>query len=138
MSNPEALRVTSDALLRDLEVLQLLEEQKRRLPADDPALVDVAQQVREVAERVLARSNEQVQLTQGVLADPSAVAPIVRTARTPASILAEWRELERRAQGAPEGSAERTEIEVLASRLREEYRDAYEAAIQKAESERDA
>jgi hypothetical protein len=127
MSDSQALRITSDALLRDLEALLLLEEQKRGLPADDPALVDLAQQVREVASRVLQRSNEQVELTEAVVADPEAVTPIVRTPRTPASILAEWRELERRAQTVPEGSAERTEIEVLASRLRDEYRAAFEA-----------
>jgi hypothetical protein len=131
MSDPAALRVTSDALLRDLEALMLLEEQKRELPADDPRLVELAERVQEIASRVLDRSNEQRQLTEAVVADPGAVAPIVRTVRTPASILAEWRELERRALGAPEGSAERTEIEVLASRLRDEYREAYAAATKR-------
>jgi hypothetical protein len=131
MSDPAALRVTSDALLRDLEALMLLEEEKRELPADDPRLVELAERVQEIASRVLDRSNEQRQLTEAVVADPGAVAPIVRTVRTPASILAEWRELERRALGAPEGSAERTEIEVLASRLRDEYREAYAAATKR-------
>jgi hypothetical protein len=58
--------------------------------------------------------------------------------RTPASILAEWRELERRAQDAPEGSAERMEIEVLASRLRDEYRAAFESATGRTERDRDS
>jgi hypothetical protein len=128
MSDPQALRVASDALLRDLEALLLLEEQKRGMPANDPGLIDLAQQVREIAGRVLERTDKQLELTEAVVADPAAVAPISKTPRTPASILAEWRELERRAQDAPEGSAERTEIEVLASRLRDEYREAYAAA----------
>jgi hypothetical protein len=128
MSDPEALRVTSDALLRDLEALVLLEEEKRQTPLDDPALVDLAEQIRTIAGRVLERSDKQRTLTEAVLADPEVVAPIAVTSRTPASILAEWRELERRAQGAPEGSPERTEIEILASRLREEYRRAFDVA----------
>ena len=66
--------------------------------------------------------------TVGIRSAAAQVAPIAVTSRTPASILAEWRELERRAQGAPEGSPERTEIEILASRLREEYRSAFDAA----------
>jgi hypothetical protein len=128
MSDPQALRATSDALLRDLEALLLLEEKKRVLPLDDPAMVDLAQQVRQIAGRVLDRTDAQVELAEQVLADPQAVAPIAKTPRTTASILAEWRELERRALAAPEGSAERTEIEVLASRLRDEYRAAFDAA----------
>jgi hypothetical protein len=136
MSDSQALRVTSDALLRDLEALILLEEQKRVVPANDPAMVELAEQVHEIAGRVLQRANTQRVLSQAVVADPTAVAPIARVPRTPASILAEWRELERRAQTAPEGSAERTEIEVLASRLRDEYRAAFESATGKNEPDR--
>jgi hypothetical protein len=128
MADPHALRVTSDALLRDLETLLLLEQQKRTLPLDDPGLVDVARQVREIAGRVLHRTKTQVALSEAALADAQVVAPILKTPRTPASILAEWRDLERRARDAPEGSAERTEIEVLAGRLRDEYREAFDAA----------
>ena len=128
MADPNALRVTSDALLRDLEALLLLEERKRELPLDDPSLVDLAQQVREIAGRVLDRTNTQVALSEAALANPKAIASISKTLRTPASILAEWRELERRALSAPEGSPERTELEVLASRLRDEYREAFDAA----------
>jgi hypothetical protein len=131
MADPHALRMTSDAILRDLEALILLEEQKRQLPLNDPALVDLANQVREIADRILDQSRDQVAQTAAAVADPNIVASIASTPRTPASILAEWRELERRASAAPEGSAERTEIEILASRLRDEYRTAYDAATRK-------
>jgi hypothetical protein len=128
MADPQALRVTSDAILRDLEALIVLEERKRALPLDDPALVDLARQVREIAGRILDRSGDQIVQTAAAVADPNAVAPLATIPRTPASILAEWRELERRALTAPEGSAERMEIEILASQLRDEYRTAFEAA----------
>lgn len=142
-ANPQELRVVSDGVLRDLEALVTLEEQKRQLPMDDPGLTDLAGQIQSIATRVLAGTDRQLSLAESLAANPSQLEPaaasttestpsIEETHRSPASILAEWRDLERRAVGIEPGSAERMEIEVLASKLREEYRTAVAEANRKA------
>ena len=140
-TNPQELRVVSDAVLRDLEALVTLEEQKRQLPMDDPGLTELAGQIQTIATRVLAGTDRQailadliaVQPSQGesTAAGPAQAPTIEETRRSPASILTEWRDLERRAAGTEPGSAERMEVEVLASKLREEYRAAVAAANRK-------
>ena len=59
-----ALRRTSDSLLRDLEALLELEEEKRTIDPGDPRLVDLAAQIEQVAKRVLASSTSQRAQTQ--------------------------------------------------------------------------
>jgi hypothetical protein len=141
-ANPQELRVVSDTVLRDLEALVTLEEQKRQLPMDDPGLTDLAAQIQTIASRVLEGTDQQLSLAKTMAAHPSqpsstssAGSPgtpsIEETRRSPASILAEWRDLERRAAGSEPGSPERMEIEVLASKLREEYRAAVTQANRK-------
>ena len=125
---PDALRATSDALLRDLEALSRLEDEKRSLEPSDPRLLELAGQVEEIATRVLARSGEQRSLSEQAVANASPGPAIDDVQRSPASILAEWREAERRAAAAAPGSAESSEVEVLIERLREEYRAAFEAS----------
>lgn len=128
------LRITSDTLLRDIEALIALEEQKRDIPLDDPEVAELARQIQGIAQRVLVSSRRQEGLTREVAASgqadgEAAPAPTINeTPRSVASILSEWRDLERRAASAEAGSAERAEIEILADRLREEYRRAVEAA----------
>ena len=125
MSVPDDLRATSDGLLRDLEALSVLEEEKRTLPLDDPRLVEIAEQVEAIASRVLERTERQTILSRAAAEEPADGTSIEDVVRPLATILAEWREVERRGAGAPEGSAEAAEIEVLALRLRQEYREAY-------------
>jgi hypothetical protein len=122
------LRATSDALLRDLEVLGTLEEEKRGVPPSDPRLTDLAARIHEIAARVLTRTEHQRDLTALVAADPEAVddLPIEDMERSPAAILAEWRAAEQRAAAVEEGSPEAEELRLLADRLREEYRAAFE------------
>ena len=60
----DALRRTSDALLRDLEALQQLEEEKRTIEPGDPRLVDLAARIELIAKRVLASSTSQRAQTQ--------------------------------------------------------------------------
>jgi len=129
-----ALRETSDALLRDLEVLATIEEENRELQPGDPRLVELAGRVEEVAQRVLAGTVRQHQLTQAANADVEAGAPdapdrsIAETPRSITAILAEWRDAERRAAAAEPDSADAVEANALVDALREEYRRAYEAA----------
>lgn len=121
------LRATSDSLRRDLEALAALENQKRTLAFDDPRLADLARQVEEIAARLLSRSAAQSSLTDAVSATGER-GTIETTRRPPSEILAEWRELERRAAVAEPGSAEATEVTVLIDRVRAEYRDAFDAS----------
>ena len=125
MSLPNDLRATSDALVRDLEALAVLEEEKRTLPLDDPRLLEIAEQVEVIAARVLSGSERQTELAKAAADQPSAGETIEDVLRPLSTILAEWREVERRGASAPEGSAEAAEIEVLSNRLRQEYREAF-------------
>jgi hypothetical protein len=129
-----ALRETSDALLRDLDVLVTIEEEKRSLEPGDPRLIDLAARVEEIAGRVLDGTTRQHALTRAAHAQAQAGSPeapdrpIEATLRPIQAVLAEWRDAERRAGAAEEGSAEALEAQALVDRLREEYRRAHEAA----------
>jgi DNA-binding HxlR family transcriptional regulator len=130
----QALRQTSDALLRDLEVLTTIEEEKRTLSPGDPRLVELAGRIQEIAERILSGTVRQHQLSQVVNVQvernsPDAPsAPIEATPRALAAILAEWRDAERRLAAADPDSADAAEARALTEALRDEYRRAYEAA----------
>jgi hypothetical protein len=130
-----ALRATSDALLRDLDVLVTIEEQKRSLEPGDPLLVELASRVEEIARRVLHGTTRQHELTRAVDAQVRAgapdapAAPIEEIARPIQAVLADWRDAERRAVAAEPGSAEALEANALVDRLRDEYRRAHEAAL---------
>ena len=129
-----ALREASDALLRDLEALAELEEVKRRIEPGDPRLIELAGTIEAMAERVLASSARQRELTieandlvdLGLPEAPSR--PIEETPRAIAAILADWRDAERRAQAAPPGSPEEAAAERAVDRLKAEYRRAHEDA----------
>jgi hypothetical protein len=137
LETSQALRETSDALMRDLEVLATLEEEKRTLEPGNPRLVELAGRIEEIANRVLAGSVREHQLTQAgnvQIAAGSGAAPgasIEATVRPAAKILAEWREAERRTAAADPGSAEAAEAQALARALRVEYQRAYDVAIRR-------
>ena len=127
------LRNTSDELLRDLDALGELEEEKRRTPQGDPRLVELAARIEQLARKVLTGSRRQVELAQSANAeaaagDAPAEATIAATPRGLNLILAEWREAEREAQSAEPASVASTEARARADRLRDEYREAFEAA----------
>ena len=98
MEASHALRATSDALMRDLDVLSALEEEKRGLLPGDSKLVELAGRIEEIAERILAGTVRQHQLSQTVNVEvergaPNApIAPIEDTTRSTSAVLAEWRE----------------------------------------------
>ena len=130
----DALRRTSDALLRDLEALQQLEEEKRTIEPGDPRLVDLASRIELVAKRVLASSTSQraqTQLINELTETGSSAAPdttIEETPRSMEAILSAWRQAERQLDAADPDSAEATEAQLLVDRLREEYRHAHDEA----------
>jgi hypothetical protein len=132
----DALRRTSDSLLRDLETLLQLEEEKRGIDPGDPRLVDLASRIELVAKRVLASSTSQraqTQLIHHLTETGSSAAPedtIEDTPRSMEAILAAWRQAERQLETAEPGSAEATEAQLLIDQLREEYRRAHHEATQ--------
>ena len=134
METSQKLRETSDALLRDLEVLGAIEDEKRDLSPGDPRLVELAGRIQAIAERVLAGTVRQHQLTQVVNVEVEAGAvdaptqTIAETPRALSSVLAEWRNAERRLAAAEPGSADEAEARALADALRDEYGRAYDAA----------
>ncbi len=134
METGTALRETSDGLLRDLEVLVTIEEEKRSLEPGDPRLVELAARIEEIAGRILAATTRQHDLSRIVNGQVEAGSPnapdtsIENTVRPIQAVLADWRDAERRALAADAGSAEAAEANALVDRLREEYRRAHEAA----------
>jgi hypothetical protein len=121
-------------LLRDLEVLATIEEEKRQLQPGDPKLVELSVRIEEIAGRVLVGTVQQRQLSQigereVAAGSPGAPAvPIDDMPRPIDAILAEWREAERRLSAAAPGSVDESEGRALVERLRDEYRRAHEAA----------
>lgn len=134
METGTALRETSDALLRDLDVLVTIEEEKRSLEPGDPRLVELAERIEDIARRVLQSTRRQHDLTRVVNAQVAADSPrapeasIDDTVRPIQAVLADWRDAERRAVSAPPGSAEAAEADALVDTLREEYRRARDKA----------
>jgi hypothetical protein len=134
-----ALREASDTLLRDLEALSGLEEVKRSIEPGDPRLIELAGTIEAMAERVLASSARQRELTVEAndlvdLGMPEApTRSIDDTPRAIAIILAEWRDAERRAQAAEAGSVDAAEAERAVDRLKNEYRRAHEEAKRQSE-----
>jgi hypothetical protein len=129
-----ALRDASDELLRDLEALSVLEDEKRQIPPGDPRLVDLAERIESIAARVLVTSGRQRELTEEIQetaqagSGPATTKTIDNTQRPISAILSDWRGAERRLESAEAGTAAAREAEVLVDRLREEYREAHEAA----------
>ena len=129
-----ALRATSDALLRDLETLSSLEEEKRQVVPGDPRLVDLASQIEDIATRLLKTSTHERKLTEVIqtqreMGSPAApMKPIEQTPRPISAVLSDWRDAERRFNASSPGSAARREAELLIDSLREEYRRAYDEA----------
>jgi hypothetical protein len=133
MDTAEALRATSDALLRDLEVLGAIEEEKRTIPAGDPRLVELAARIEQIAHRLLGHSTDQRELSEAAHEEVSAGAvdaavAIEETPRPMAAILADWREAERRSAAMEADTADAIEAAALVDALRQEYRRAFDAA----------
>ena len=129
-----ALRATSDALMRDLSDLAELEEEKRGLQPGDPHLLDLAKRIEVIAARLFGATVRQRELsaTIEVLVEEShPEAPRSSIDATPREIhviLSEWRDAERQVQEAVPGSVEATAAADRAALLRDEYRRAHEAA----------
>jgi hypothetical protein len=126
------LRVASDRMLRILDTLAALENEKRALKPGTPHFVKLAKEIERLAAEVFAQTH-----TQKVLGEQAEVAdkrgadltPIEETApmRDLQVILSEWRDAERRLQLAEPASAEHATAAADIGRLREEYHTAFMA-----------
>ena len=95
--------------------------------------MDIAHRVEELAQRVLEQSRRQVALTHSVnreaaIGEAPANVTIAAAHRNAAEILAEWRAAERDVQAAEPDSVGSIEARARADRLRDEYREAFDAA----------
>jgi hypothetical protein len=124
------LRQTSDDVLRNLDALSALEEQKRSVQPDDPRLVALAKEVETLAAKVLASAVRQRNLATDLNDDPAAAAatpPIEEQTRPAAEILKSWRDAERALAAAEPGSADEATARAAIEQCREEYRQAFES-----------
>jgi len=125
-----AIRSTSDDLLRDLETLEALELEKRRLSPDSPELVVLAARVEELAARVLASSHQQRALSERIESMHAAGHPDAPDSAIEDgppdihAILSRWRDAERQLAASTPGTAEAEVAADLVARLRDEYREA--------------
>jgi hypothetical protein len=102
------------------------------VPHGDARLVELAARVEELAQRVLSQTRRQAALTQEINRDAArgdapASATIAGARRSLSEILAEWRTVEREAQAAEPDSVAAIEARARADRLRDEYREAFDA-----------
>jgi hypothetical protein len=127
------LRVTSDRMLRTLEQLETLENEKRELQPGSNRFVKLADEIERLAADVFAQTHKQQQL--GEVAKTvtertgAELAPIEdpQPSRDLQVILSDWRDAERRLTLAEPDSAEHATAAADVGRLREEYHRAYEA-----------
>jgi len=134
-----ALRASSDALLRDLTELQALEQEKRHTDPDNPRLVRLAIEIEALAARVMGSSMLQRERAEEIVGAGGSDAPDDSIAETPREIhviLAEWRDTERALSDAVPGSAEADIAERRIGTLRREYRRAHEAARRRSDEGR--
>jgi hypothetical protein len=135
----EALRLTSDALLSDLEQLESLEQEKRTVEPSDPRLVDLASQIERIARRLLGEAVGQRRLTEqrhvavasGAPGAPDT--PIAETHRDMRLILADWRDAERRLAESRPGSSEAALAATDVEGFRTEYQAAFNDARRRGE-----
>ena len=134
MTLERELRDTSDSLMRALDQLRDLEAEKREVPAGSRRFVELAQRVEDLAIEVLRRTEREVSLAEDTEERREAGGGVGRAIedvppsnRELTSILAEWRDAERRLAAADAASPESSTAAADVRRLREEYRMTHEA-----------
>jgi len=128
------LRDTSDALLANLDRLRALEQEKRQLPLDSPRLVELATQIESLAATVLGTTDRQTRLATAVVERgnaPDVSIEELTPARDVHSVLADWRDAERRLAALPADSNDATVLRAEIGALREEYRRAHDDAARR-------
>ena len=127
----ELLRATSDLLMIAIAEVGAREQRKRGVLPVDPRFDTLAREVREAAEVVLDLSRQEEITAKQTSGAPSAVGmpPIAATppAKELATILTEWRGVEKHLAAATPGSVEAAELMAEFERLRDQYAAALKA-----------
>ena len=139
MSIEPELHATSDALLAKLDRLRLLELEKRQLPIGSPRLLELANEIEQLAASVLGSSDMQVDLARealdearkGQLDPDTTIDEMSASPREVHAVLAEWRDAERRLGEIQGDSAEAVRLRAEIDLLRYEYRRSHEAAARR-------
>ena len=119
------LRATSDQLVLAIHEVDARERRKRGIAPADPAFLELARQVRVAAEIVLDLARHEESTAQRVSAGPASAGlpPIeaMSPAKELATILEQWRAVEKRLGEAQAGSSEADELMLEFERLRDRY-----------------
>ncbi len=126
------LRNVSDEMLRTLEQLQNLENEKRSEQPGTPRFARLASEIEKLAALVFSQTSTQQSLAEkshaaaerGVELAPIDEIPALRDVSV---ILSEWRDAERRLAATAIDSAEHAKAAGDVRRLRDEYHRAYKA-----------
>jgi hypothetical protein len=129
------LRATSDGLVLAIREVTAREQLKRGVRPADSAFVDLARDVRVAAEVVLelARKEEDTARMTAVEPDVGQLPSIesVSPGRELASILEQWRAVEKRLESAPPGTPEARDLMIEFEQMRERYAMAIDARRRK-------
>ena len=121
----DALRGASDGLLIAIREVDARERMKRGVRPDDPSFASLAREVRVAAEAVLSLAREEeVNAEEASRNMAGAGLPTINASTPPtdlATILAEWRAVERRLEAAEPASAAARELMDEFERLRDLY-----------------
>lgn len=136
MKSEQQLRSASDEVLVAIEKLRELEIEKRSIAPTSPRFLTLAREVEQLADQLASTAEVQADLGQKVANehddDAGAAAPMIEeVARDVATILAEWRDAERRAGTAKTGSNEAAAARADVERLRAEYQRAHTTATKR-------
>ncbi len=129
------LRLTSDRMLRTLEQLEALENEKRTLSPGSARFQKLATEVERLAATIYAQTHAQEQLgekAEEVIRRTGVQLPSIEESehmRDVQLVLADWRDAERRLVSAAPDSAEHSQAAADVGRLREEYHRAYVASV---------
>jgi len=127
------LRTASDRILRTLDQLEVLENEKRTLKPGSERFNKLADEVQRLAADVFAQTHAQQQLGEmaQVVTERTGVSlPPIESSealRDLPLVLADWRDAERRLLNADPDSAEHAQAAADVSRLRDEYHRTYAA-----------
>ncbi len=134
MTFENQLRTTSDTLLRTLDRMHELEEQKRAIPSGGEEFLRLAREIDVLALQVLRQTERQESIAETTIERRKAggglgrpIAAIPPEPRALHVILSDWREAERRLAAARQGTPEEAEAASAVQRFRDEYRIAHEA-----------
>ena len=130
MSTDPELRATSDGLLAKLGRLHDLEMRKRTVTPGTPQFIELSRDVEAAAREVLGATARQTDLAVETITSPDPSGRPIEAIEPPRdvpSILAEWREAERRLGAAAPDSETFRQAAADVERLRAEYRRSFDA-----------